>query len=79
MGILENAVFEYAHNEICPFGQVKSLRGEIFATQMRNVRYANVGKFHFTSSEARYSTMFGRTLFHVLRKQNISLYYREEA
>ena len=24
---------------------------------MRNVRYANVGKFHFTSSKARYFTM----------------------
>ena len=33
MGVPENAVFEYAHNEICPFGQVKSLRGEIFAMQ----------------------------------------------
>ena len=30
----ENAVFKCAHNEICPFGQVKSLRGEIFALQM---------------------------------------------
>ena len=34
MGVPENAVFERAHNEICPFGQVKSLRGEIFAPQM---------------------------------------------
>ena len=33
MGVLENAVFERAHNEICPFGQEKSLRGEIFALQ----------------------------------------------
>ena len=36
--------------------------------------YANVGKFHFTSSRARYFTMCDSTLFHVLRKQNISLY-----
>ena len=36
--------------------------------------YADVGKFHFTSSKARYFTMCGSTLFHVLRKQNISLY-----
>lgn len=35
---------------------------------------ADVGKFHFTSSKARYFTMCGSTLFHVLRKQNISLY-----
>ncbi len=33
MGVPENVVFEYAHNEICPFGQVKSLRGEMFAVQ----------------------------------------------
>ena len=33
-----------------------------------------MGKFHFTSSRARYFTMCGSTLFHVLRKQNISLY-----
>ena len=36
--------------------------------------YADVGKFHFTSSKARYFTMCASTLFHVLRKQNISLY-----
>ena len=36
--------------------------------------YADVGKFHFTSSKARYFTMCAGTLFHVLRKQNISLY-----
>ena len=35
---------------------------------------ADVGKFHFTSSKARYFTMCGSILFHVLRKQNISLY-----
>ena len=35
---------------------------------------ADVGKFHFTSSKARYFTMCGSTWFHVLRKQNISLY-----
>ena len=35
---------------------------------------ADVGKFHFTSSRARYFTMCGSTLFHVLQKQNISLY-----
>ena len=35
---------------------------------------ADVGKFHFTSSKARYFTMCGSTLFHVLQKQNISLY-----
>ena len=35
--------------------------------------YANVGKFHFTSSEARYFTMCDSTLFHILREQNISL------
>ena len=34
MGVPENVVFECAHNEICPFWQVKSLRGEIFASQM---------------------------------------------
>ena len=35
---------------------------------------SDVGKFHFTSSTARYFTMCAGTLFHVLRKQNISLY-----
>ena len=33
-----------------------------------------MGKFHFTSSKARYFTMCNSTLFHVLRKQNISLH-----
>ncbi len=36
--------------------------------------YADVGKFHFTSGKARYFTMCGSTVFHVLRKQSISLY-----
>ena len=54
-------------NEICPFGQVKSLRDEIFALQMWNVRSANVGKFHFTSNEVRYFTICDSILLHVLR------------
>ena len=75
--ILGYLLYRRYPNEICPFGQVKLLRSEIFASQMWNVRYANVGKFHFTSNEARYFTICGRILFHVLRQQNISLtYYR---
>ena len=36
-----------------------------------------MGKFYFTSNEARYFTICGSILFHVLRQQNISLtYYR---
>ena len=32
-------------NEICPFGQVKSLRGEIFALQIQEKRTENPQKF----------------------------------
>ena len=38
---------EQVRNEICPFGQVKSLCGEIFAPQMWNVRLRGRGQISF--------------------------------
>ena len=64
-------------NEICPAGKRNSCAVKYLLRKCEIFADANVGKFHFTSNRAvgdvRYFTMRNSTLFHVLRKQNISL------